>query len=92
MAIVAVLYAYNDLPDVRAEHLGAHREFLASQPGLRLSGPTSDGSGLLVFEGEVDAVEKALDDDPFLAVGLIEERRAFEWTPGLGSWKTQLGL
>ena len=36
--------------------------------------------------------EKALDDDPFLAVGLIKERRVFEWTPGLGSWKTQLGL
>ena len=92
MAIVVVLYAYNDLPDVRAEHLGAHREFLASQPGLRLAGPTSDGSGLLVFEGEVDTIEKALDDDPFLAVGLIKERRVFEWTPGLGSWKTQLGL
>ena len=92
MALVAVLYAYNDLPDVRAEHLGAHREFLASQPGLRLSGPTSDGSGLLVFEGDIATVETAVDEDPFLAVGLIKERRVFEWTPGLGSWKTQLGL
>lgn len=92
MALVAVLYAYNDLPDVRAEHLGAHREFLASRSDLVLSGPTSDGSGLLLFEGEIATVEAAVDDDPFLAVGLIKERRVFEWTPALGSWKTQLGL
>ncbi|MFE7225774.1 YciI family protein [Nocardioides sp. NPDC057577] len=92
MALVAVLYAYNDLPDVRAEHLDAHRGFLADQDNLVLSGPTSDGSGLLVFAGEIAAVETAVDDDPFLAVGLIKERRVFEWTPVLGSWKTQLGL
>lgn len=92
MALVAVLYAYNDLPDVRAEHLGAHRGFLASQDNLVLSGPTSDGGGLLVFEGDTATVEAAVDEDPFLAVGLIKERRVFEWTPGLGSWKTQLGL
>ena len=92
MALVAVLYAYNDLPDVRAEHLDAHRGFLASQDNLVLSGPTSDGSGLLLFEGETAAVEATMDDDPFLAVGLIKERRVFEWTPVLGSWKTRLGL
>jgi uncharacterized protein len=92
MALVAVLYSYNDLPDVRTEHLGAHREFLASQANLVLSGPTSDGSGLLLFEGEIAAVEAVVDDDPFLAVGLIKERRIFEWTPVLGSWKSQLSL
>ncbi|MFJ2754634.1 YciI family protein [Nocardioides sp. NPDC087217] len=92
MALVAVLYAYNDLPDVRAEHLDAHRGFLASQDNLVLSGPTSDGGGLLVFEGDTAAVEAAVDEDPFLAVGLIKERRVFEWTPVVGSWKTQLGL
>lgn len=92
MALVAVLYAYNDLPDLRAEHLDAHRGFLASQDNLVLSGPSSDGSALLVFEGEIAGVEATLDDDPFLAVGLIKERRVFEWTPVLGSWKSQLGL
>lgn len=92
MALVAVLYAYNDLPDVRAEHLGAHREFLAAQASLRLSGPTSDGSGLLIFEGELAEVEALVDADPFKAVGLIKERRIFEWTAVLGSWTTQLGL
>ncbi|MER7558358.1 YciI family protein [Nocardioides sp. NPDC126508] len=92
MPLVAVVYAYNDLPDVRAEHLDAHRGFLGSQENLVLSGPTSDGSALLVFEGEIATVEATLDDDPFLAAGLIKERRIFEWTPVLGSWKSQLGL
>ena len=92
MALVAVLYTYNDLPELRAKHLSAHREFLGSQPNLVLSGPTSDGFALLLFEGEIDAVSTLLDDDPFRAVGLIDERRVFEWTPVLGSWKDQLGL
>ena len=92
MALIAVLYTYNDLPDVRAEHLDAHRAFLAGRPDLVLSGPTSDGSGLLLFEGVIATVETAVNGDPFLAAGLIKERRVFEWTPVLGSWKDQLGL
>ena len=92
MALAAVLYTYNDLPELRAKHLGAHREFLANLPNLVLSGPTSDGSGLLLFEGELAAVEAAMDDDPFRAVGLIEVRRVFEWTPVLGSWMDKLAL
>ncbi|GGR60763.1 uncharacterized protein YciI [Nocardioides luteus] len=92
MALVAVLYTYNDLPEVRAQHLSAHRDFLASQDNLVLSGPTSDGSGLLLFEGEVAAVEAAVNDDPFRAVGLIKDRRVFEWTPVLGSWMKDLKL
>ncbi|MGH3350564.1 MAG: YciI family protein [Nocardioides sp.] len=92
MALIAVLYTYDDVPELRAKHLGAHREFLASQPNLVLSGPTSDGSGLLVFDGDLATVEATVDDDPFRAVGLIAERRVFEWTPVLGSWMDKLGL
>ncbi|TQL70616.1 hypothetical protein FB381_4555 [Nocardioides albertanoniae] len=94
MALIAVTYTYNDLPELRAAHLSAHREFLGSLPGLVLSGPTSTGSALLLFEGDVDteSIETTLDDDPFRAVGLIDARQVFEWTPVLGSWKDTLGL
>lgn len=94
MAMIAVTYTYSDLPELRAAHLSAHREFLGSLPDLVLSGPTSTGSALLLFEGDVDVdtVATTLDDDPFRAVGLIDDRQVFEWTPVLGSWKDKLSL
>jgi len=92
MSIVAVLYTYNDLPEKRAEVLPLHREFLGSQPNLVLSGPTSDGSGLIVFEGEVAEIEALMDGDPFAAAGLIASRRVFEWDLVLGRWAKELGL
>lgn len=92
MTVSVVLYAYNDLPDLREQHIGAHREFLGSQPNLLVSGPTDDGSAIIVFEGEPAEIEALMDHDPFKAAGLIKERRVAAWTPVLGSWKDALGL
>lgn len=91
-SVSVVLYAYNDLPDLREQHLAKHREFLAGLPNLLLSGPTDDGSAVIVLDGDPAEVEQQMDADPFRAVGLIKERRVVAWTPVLGSWKATLGL
>lgn len=92
MAIIAVLYDYDDNTVLQDEVRPKHREFLAAQPNLRLSGPTSAGGAVLVFEGEVAEVEAQLDADPFKAAGVIATRRVIEWNVVLGSWREPLGL
>ena len=92
MALAVVLYTYEDKPDLREQHLASHREFLGSQANLLLSGPTDAGGAVIVLEGEVADVERQMDSDPFVAVGLIKERRVVAWSPVLGSWRATLGI
>ena len=87
MAIVAVIYDYNDDIETQDRVRPAHRAFLGSQPNLLLSGPTDDGRALLVFEGDVAGVEAQLEEDPFKAAGVISARTVATWNVVLGAKK-----
>ena len=93
MPIFAVTYGYSTDSDARDRLRPEHRAFLAEQDGLLLSGPTSDGGALLLFEGKsADDVEEVLDQDPFYVEGLVTERGIVEWTTASGPWRELLGL
>ncbi|MBB6627364.1 hypothetical protein H5V45_08530 [Nocardioides sp. KIGAM211] len=93
MSYFAVTYAYTDDTAARDELRPAHREFLAAQATLALSGPTDDDGALLLFEaGSADEVATLLDEDPFATAGLVAERSVVGWNPVLGPWREQLGL
>jgi len=92
MPIVAVRYTYVDDTDAVAAARPEHREFLAAQAALRMSGPTDDNGALLIFEGEPAEVEALTDRDPFVRDGLVAERTVVTWNVVLGSWREQLGL
>lgn len=92
MAIVVVRYTYVEDADAVAAVRPEHREFLAAQPNLLLSGPTDDGCGLLIFEGEAAEIEATSDQDPIVAAGCVAERTISTWNPVLGSWLDQLAL
>ncbi|MFT4263631.1 MAG: YciI family protein [Nocardioides sp.] len=93
MTIYAVTYVYHPSEDdARAQLRPEHREWLAAQEGLLLSGPTDDGA-LLIWEGaSVAEVEESLDGDPFWAEDLVAERAVVEWKPVTGPWREPLGL
>jgi uncharacterized protein YciI len=92
VTISVVLYEYDDNTAVRDELRPAHRAFLDSREGLLLSGPTAAGGAVIVYQAEPAELETWLDDDPFWAAGTISRRVVTEWTPGMGSWKSTLGL
>jgi uncharacterized protein len=96
MTYVAVQYTYTDDAAGRDELRPRHREFLASQPGLVLSGPTAsagaDGA-IIVYEADsAEVVEAFMADDPFWTAGLVADRSVAAWSIGMGSWKDQLGI
>ena len=94
MAIFVATYAYD--PERTAELEAArpaHRDWLAEQPALLLSGPTDAGSAVLLWEGDSAAdVEAILDGDPLAPAGVIAERRVTGWNPVRGRWLGPLGL
>jgi uncharacterized protein len=92
MATTVVLYQYDGDPEVIAEHRPAHREFLASHPGLQVFGPTAAGGAVIVFDADPAELETWLDDDPFRAIGVIASRTVTPWTVAGGPWKDALGL
>ena len=94
MALFAVRYDYDPAgAAARDETRPAHREWLAGQASLRLSGPTTDDGAVLIFEGDsADAVAGVLDQDPFWRIGTILKRTVSEWNPVLGPWRDALGL
>ena len=93
MAIYAVTYGYTPDEEARDQLRPEHREYLAGQGGLLLSGPTDGDGALLIFEGKSAAeVEEILDEDPFWVEGLVAERTVLEWKPVLGPWRESLGL
>lgn len=93
MALYAVTYVYENDPAGLAELRPAHREWLAAQEGLLLSGPTDDNGALLLWEGaDAGAVETVMDEDPFWAEGLIVERNIVGFEPTSGPWLEPLGL
>ncbi|UDY23899.1 YciI family protein [Nocardioides sp. Kera G14] len=93
MPIFAVTYVYENNPEGLAELRPTHRDFLISQDGLLLSGPTDDNGALLLWEGkDAGEVETVLDDDPFWTEGLIVERNIVGFEPKSGPWLEPLGL
>lgn len=93
MSFFAVTYAYTDDTAARDELRPVHREFLAAQKSLRLSGPTDDDGALLVLEADsATDVTALLDADPFATAGLVARRTVVGWNPVLGPWRDQLGL
>ncbi|GGM06462.1 YciI family protein [Nakamurella endophytica] len=95
MPLFAVLYTYGEHTDqLRDEHRPAHRAFLrdladpAGTVVMLSTGPFTDVPGaLLVAQGpDAAAVERALDEDPFLHIGAIAERRVHGWSPVSGPW------
>ena len=94
MGLFVVRYDYREGSDaVRDEHRPAHRAYLGQQAGLRLSGPTSDRGGVLIFDAATAAeVEALLNEDPFWTLDTIQSRTISGWTPVSGSWLEPLGL
>jgi uncharacterized protein YciI len=93
MSIFAVTYVYGNTPDELSDLRPAHREWLAAQDGLLLSGPTDDNGALLLWEGKsAGEVEDMMDEDPFWVEGLIVERNVVGFTPKTGPWLEPLGL
>lgn len=93
MAIYAVTYGYTPDEAARDQLRPEHREYLASQGSLLLSGPTDGDGALLIFEAKsIEEIEEILDDDPFWTEGLVAERTIVQWQPVLGPWRESLGL
>lgn len=92
MTISVVLYEYDDNTALRDEVRPRHRAFLGSREGLLLSGPTAAGGAVIVYDAEPAELEAWLNDDPFWVAGTIARRVVTEWTPGMGTWTTPLGI
>ncbi|WP_432563361.1 YciI family protein [Kineococcus sp. SYSU DK003] len=86
MPYFVVTYTYSPDTETRNAVRPAHREWLAAQDSLLLSGPTDADGAFLVFEGaDAAAVEELLDADPFATDGrVIAGRSVVGWTPVLG--------
>ena len=90
MSLFAVHYSYVLDADLLQEHRPSHRDFLRGLlgSGLVAAGayPQSDDPGalLLVEADSAGDVAGMLDDDPFLAQGIITERRIELWDPPMG--------
>ena len=92
MSIIAVEYVYDDSKaDVIAENRPLHRAHLRKlyEAGrLLASGPLGSNGALLVVraDGPEDGLG-ALAGDPFLGLGVIENRTARVWKPVIGPWQ-----
>ncbi|MEU7767407.1 YciI family protein [Nocardia sp. NPDC049190] len=92
MPIFAVHYVYSDrfVAD-RDTHRPAHRAWLSDlvESGVVLSsGPYPDGSGaLLIFQSDdASTVRDLLTQDPFVREKLVDDVRAIEWLPVVGTF------
>jgi len=61
---------------------------LADNGVLLLGGPlVGENSGLLVYEVESrEALQRILDEEPYVKGGVVARTRIQEWAPGKGSW------
>lgn len=90
---VAILYTYTDDVETRMATRPAHRDFLTSNPGLRIAGATDAGGGIIVVEADSAAeVEAWIEGDPYQAAGLVATRTVTPWGIAIGSWVRELGL
>ncbi|WP_433631194.1 YciI family protein [Nocardia sp. CA-120079] len=92
MPIFAVHYTYSDATveardTVRPEHR-AWLNGLIDAGSLLTSGPYPDGSGALLLFRVADeaAIKELLPQDPFARENLIEDVRAVEWLPVMGTF------
>ena len=92
MPIFAVHYTYSDATveardTVRPEHR-AWLNGLIDAGSLLTSGPYPDGSGaLLLFQvADEAAIKELLPQDPFARENLIDDVRAVEWLPVMGTF------
>lgn len=94
MGLFVVRYDYlADSAAAQDAHRPEHRDFLASQPGLRAGGKTDDNGAILIFEADdAESLSVLLKDDPFATEGIIESTHISGWAMPLGSWKQALGL
>lgn len=94
MPVFVATYAYDPAASARLDEVRpAHREWLATQPGLLASGPTDAGGAVLVWEGASAAeVEAILDQDPFHPAGVVAERTVVGWDIVRGRWLDVLDL
>jgi uncharacterized protein YciI len=85
VAVYAAIYTYSESKhEQRVALLDEHRSWLGrlrDDARLHEAGPTAGQPGaLLVFEfGSLSEATAALDEDPFFAAGLIENRIVSEW-------------
>lgn len=95
MAHFAVTYRYADDPDALDRVRPEHRAFLRGlheQGDLLASGPVGDQPGeqapidaLLVMQAaDQSAIAALLDQDPFVAAGLVRQRVIAPWNPVIG--------
>lgn len=90
MSYFAVHYSYTSTPGALDELRPEHRAFLNSLTDgpVVASGPyvgvESPAALLIVKAASAREVEDLLDQDPFWAAGLIEERIVTEWNPLIG--------
>lgn len=92
MPVFVVTYAYDARDAERDSVRPDHRAFLRGlheEGRLLASGPWTDGGpgALLVLRAESAATALgALDADPFLLAGFVEERTVRGWDPVIGPW------
>lgn len=92
MPIFAVHYTYSDgTVEGRDSFRPEHRAWLnglIDAGALLSSGPYPDGSGALLLFRAADeaALAELLPQDPFAREHLIDEVRAVEWLPALGTF------
>lgn len=87
MTIYAVHYTYGPAKAaLRDAHRGEHRQWLGEEHAagnVLISGPYPDGSGALIMigvEGDIDAAEAFMANDPFNANQAVDGVRIVEWT------------
>lgn len=92
MPIFAVHYTYSDATiEARDTFRPEHRAWLnglIDAGSLLSSGPYPDGSGaLLLFQvADEAAIKELLPQDPFARENLIDDVRAVEWLPVMGTF------
>lgn len=85
MAVIAVQYTYSGDTALADQHRGDHRAFVRSlydAGSILLSGPLGGAPGALLVMSAASEEEALalLDQDPFLAAGVITGREARLWT------------
>ncbi|WHU49749.1 YciI family protein [Gordonia sp. L191] len=91
MTIYAVHYGYEPAKAAtRDAHRAVHRQWLSEEHqagNVLLSGPYPDGSGALILirvDGDIDAAEAFMANDPFNAHQAVDSVRIVEFTQVYG--------
>lgn len=91
MTIFAVHYTYEPAKAaLRDDHRAKHRAWLSEEytaGNVLISGPYPDASGALIMisvDGDIDAAEAFMANDPFNAHQAVDGVRIVEWTQVYG--------